>query len=242
MSATSIAGLVGDSIHSMSAPSTAWTTASVSATFTRSTVSRPVVGLLVEQREYAGVRVLRRDHPAADRDEIDDRRDGRHAGRERQPAPALELAERLLQRGPRVVAEPPVPAIPARDVRRAEDGRLADRRVRHPLGPAGVDDDGGRVEIRSHSRNCPVTVAQPRVDGGEWDAAAAEQGHGAAGEVLHLGGVRVLDPDPDHRLDDVHRDPGGQGGGELGVLRVARRATGVPARRSARCGSARSAR
>ena len=101
MSATSIAGLVGDSIHSMSAPSTAWTTA-VGVRDVHPVDGQPAgFGLLVEQREYAGVRVLRRDHPAADRDEVDDRRDGRHAGRERQPAATFELPEGLLERGPR---------------------------------------------------------------------------------------------------------------------------------------------
>ena len=115
--------------------------------YSRPPASRP-------ERREPGVRVLRRHDPTADRDQVDHRRCGRHPRRECQPATALELAERLLERRPGVVAEPAVPAIAARDVRRAEHRRLTDRCVRHPLRPARVDDDRGGIKLRSHTPNC----------------------------------------------------------------------------------------
>jgi hypothetical protein len=96
---------------------------------------------VAELADAAEVRVPRRDHHAVLSDEVEHRRHGRETGRERQRTPALERAERLLERRPGRVRVPPVLEVAARDVRR----RHLDRRVQRLVGlvrrPPRVHDD-----------------------------------------------------------------------------------------------------
>ena len=99
-SATSIVGLVGDSIQTRSAPSAACSTSAVSATFTRRTVQPVPRGPLVDGGRDAEIAVVRDHHDRAGRREFQDGVRGGHPGGEGQGRPALEGADRFLERGP----------------------------------------------------------------------------------------------------------------------------------------------
>ena len=79
-SATSIVGLVGDSIHSRSASSAAEITAAVSETSTRRTVQLRKRGPLVDQGGDSEVAVRRQDDGRIRRQELDDRVRCGHSG------------------------------------------------------------------------------------------------------------------------------------------------------------------
>ena len=152
MSDTSSIGLVGDSIHSSAAPSSAARTASWSVGSTRRTTTAPVVGELVEQRRRAVVGVRRDDDGAAVRDEGERGRHRGHPRGEDEGVATLEPAQGLLERRPRRVAGARVVDRPVGDVGRGElEGRV-DAGTRHTgLASQGDDAGGGGQVLVAHA-------------------------------------------------------------------------------------------
>ena len=93
--------------------------------------------------DAAVVGVPRRDHGAALTDQVEDGRDRGEPGGERQAPPALEVAERLLERRPGRVAVAAVLRVAPGDVRRGHRQRHVQRVVRVVRGTPGRDRDGG---------------------------------------------------------------------------------------------------
>ena len=128
-------------------------TASVSAMSTSSGLDPAARLEVAELPDAAEVRVPRRDHQGVLADEVQHRGDGSEPRGEGQRAPALQGAERLLERRPRRVRVPPVLEVAARDVRRRHRDRRVQRLVRRRA--AG----GRRAPRRSRGRGAGVSSA-----------------------------------------------------------------------------------
>ena len=138
MSATSIAGLVGDSSQTSAASSQAALDGLGVGDVDELGLHAPTQLQVGELHHRAGVGVPGRDHLLAVADEVEDRRHGGQTAAERQAASALEAAERLLERGPRRVGVAAVLEIAPGGVRRGQHDRLVERLVGLVRGPTEV--------------------------------------------------------------------------------------------------------
>ena len=121
---------------------------------------------VVELAEAALVRVPRHHHLLAERDQVEHGGDRCEPARERQAAPALEGAERVLERAPGGVAVAAVLEVAAGDVRRGHRDRGVERLVRLVRRTAGRHREGlgmqGLVGHGTHPREASPPAHGPR--------------------------------------------------------------------------------